>query len=63
MKQIIITFDDSGDNLEVKLETKGYGGAECLKDTEEFERYMGVKSMKKTPEFFKPSQTKKQATI
>jgi hypothetical protein len=58
MKQIIIDIDTDGSTT---ITTKGFRGAECLKETLALEAALGVKiSDEKTPEF---NQTATQTNV
>lgn len=41
MREIIITVGRTGDS---KIETKGFAGSECLKETIDIERKLGAKT-------------------
>jgi hypothetical protein len=41
MREIIATIDEDGN---VKIETKGFKGADCLKATLQLERALGIKT-------------------
>ena len=59
MKQIIIEVSADGS---LKIETKGFKGAECEKATKAMEEALGVASdRKKKPEFFQQTNTDQRA--
>lgn len=58
MKQIIVTFD----NGQSTIETKGFTGGDCVKETLDLKKALGVvKSEKKTPEFFQTATAAQKA--
>ena len=58
MKQIIVTFD----NGKTTIETKGFTGGACLKETADLKAALGqTTSERKTPEYFATQTTAQQA--
>jgi hypothetical protein len=59
MKQVIIEITTTG---EVKIEGKGFKGAECEKATKALEEALGaVKDRKKSPDYYAQTQTVQRA--
>lgn len=55
MKQIDIIVDEAGG---VKIETSGFAGGECARETAALEKALGAKTRDtKTPEYFRQAKT------
>lgn len=56
MKEIVIDFSDDG---QIQIETKGFTGKSCLKESQFIKDFLGKETARKlTPTYFQKNQAK-----